>query len=877
MAKLVYRFQEGNKEMKHLLGGKGANLAEMVGLGVRVPPGFTITTEACNAYYDHDGQLFDSLVAEVKEHLQGLEEEMGKVLGSLENPLLVSVRSGAVFSMPGMMDTVLNLGLNDQVVEVLAQQQDEKFAFDSYRRFIQMFSDVVMGVEKFHFEQVLSRIKAEKGYPEDKDIPAQELRQIVQEFKVIFLAQTGRTFPQDVEEQLFLAIEAVFRSWNNNRAKVYRRLHQISDSLGTAVNIQAMVFGNRGDESGTGVCFSRNPVDGSRELFGEYLINAQGEDVVAGIRTPKSIANLKEDKPAQYQELLGLVEELERHYQDMQDIEFTIEEGKLYLLQTRNAKRTAKAAVRVAVDLVKEGIIDKQEALLRLSAQEINQLLHPQFRPDSLAGAELLATGLAASPGAASGKIYFTAEEATKAAKQEKVILVREETSPEDIEGMVSAQAILTSRGGMTSHAAVVARGMGKSCVCGCQALQIDETTKTVRVGRHLLHEGDVLSIDGATGKVYLGALETSQDSHDEHFQELMTWADHIRPLKVYVNADNAADAKTGLGFGAEGIGLCRTEHMFFEEERIRTVRQMILAKSSEERSVYLDRLEPFQRDDFYQMFKVMEGRHLTIRLLDPPLHEFLPKEEEQIASLAADFGVNLVDLKRQLHSLAEFNPMMGHRGCRLGITYPEIYLMQARAIARAALKARKEGTPVQADIMIPLVGIDKELTYLKNLIQTCLEEEMEQAGLRFDYSIGSMIEIPRACLTADQLATQAAFFSFGTNDLTQMTYGYSRDDASKFLESYLDKQILSQDPFVSLDESGVLELMKLAIEKARSVNPEITIGICGEHGGDPVSIERCSDLGLDYVSCSPYRVLIARLAAAQSQIKKERHIWLDK
>jgi len=824
--KYVYNFSEGNKDMKSLLGGKGANLAEMKGLGISVPPGFTITTESCNSYYENGERIKPEILKQINEQLQILEENIGKKLGSIESPLLVSVRSGAVFSMPGMMDTILNLGLNDETTIALAKKNNNyRFAYDSYRRFIQMFSDVVMDVEKYKFEEVLTRVKTANGYEQDSELNEKDLFNIVEEFKEIYKKEVGREFPMSVKEQLMLAIEAVFKSWNNNRAKVYRRLHNISDKLGTAVNIQAMVFGNMGDNCGTGVSFSRNPVTGEDELFGEYLINAQGEDVVAGIRTPKNISILKDDMPHLYKEFVEISKKLEQHYKDMQDIEFTIEDGRLYILQTRNAKRTPNAVVE-------------------------------------------LTQGLAASPGAAVGGIYFTAQEAVAAAKTKPVILVREETSPEDIEGMISSEAIVTLRGGMTSHAAVVARGMGKCCVCGCQNMIINYAEKTLKIAGVTLHEGDIISVDGSSGKVYLGEVDKVDAKFSDRFNKLLGWADEIRELKVLANADNETDAKVAFEFGAEGIGLCRTEHMFFEEDRISLVRKMILASDTNERVRFLDRLQPIQSEDFYKIFKEAQGKSVNIRLLDPPLHEFLPKDENTVKLIAEEIGISVNQLEAKIASIAEFNPMMGHRGCRLGITYPEIYLMQAKAISSAAIRARKDGIEVNVEIMIPLVGLEKELAVLREQIVELVEKEIQLYNADFKYKVGTMIEIPRACLIADKIAEHADFFSFGTNDLTQLTFGYSRDDAEKFIDIYKKKNILDSDPFVHLDDSGVLELMKLAVEKAKTTKPGIKLGICGEHGGDEKSILLCSKIGLGYVSCSPYRVIIARIAAAKAAIK---------
>lgn len=872
MKKFVYNFKEGNKDMRSLLGGKGANLAEMSTLGINVPSGFTITTESCNDYYENNMRIKPEIIKQINEQLEQLEKTMGKKLGSLENPLLVSVRSGAVFSMPGMMDTILNLGLNDETTIVLAQKNnDYKFAYDSYRRFIQMFADVVMGVEKYKFEAVLTKVREKNGYAEDKDMSADDLFKVAEEFKKIYKKEVGAEFPTNVKEQLMLAVEAVFKSWNNNRAKVYRRLNGISDKLGTAVNVQAMVFGNMGDNCGTGVCFSRNPATGENKLFGEYLINAQGEDVVAGIRTPKPVAVLEEEYPKLYKELVNITRVLEKHYKDMQDIEFTIENEKLYILQTRNGKRTAKAAVEIAVSLVEQGLITKEEALLRVNSDDINQLLHPTFEESALKDAVILTQGLAASPGAATGHIYFTAEEAVEASIERKVILVREETSPEDIEGMVSSQAIITSRGGMTSHAAVVARGMGKCCVCGAQNMIIDYENKKVKIGEVTLQEGDILSVDGSSGKVYQGDVKKSDSSFSESFRKIIEWADETRELKVFANADNERDAKAAFNFGAEGIGLCRTEHMFFEEDRISLVRKMILSASESERKVYLDRLQPIQSEDFYKIFKEAEGKSVNIRLLDPPLHEFLPHEEKTIEIIAKELDVTVSQLENKIKSIAEFNPMMGHRGCRLGVTYPEIYLMQAKAITQAAIRARKDGVEVNVEIMIPLVGIEKELSYLREKIEALIEKDIQNYKEVFNYKIGTMIEIPRACLIADKIAEYAEFFSFGTNDLTQMTFGYSRDDAEKFIDIYKKKKILENDPFIHLDENGVLELMKLAVNKAKKAKPNIKLGICGEHGGDEKSIALVSKIGIDYVSCSPYRVLIAKLAAAKAAIENRK------
>lgn len=868
----VYRFDQGHKDMRSLLGGKGANLAEMTAIGLPVPQGFTITTEACNDYYDKDGQMSDLILSQINKALTQLEEEQGKKLGSGENPLLVSVRSGAVFSMPGMMDTILNLGLNDKSIEgLIAATQNERFSYDSYRRFIQMFSDVAMEIPKYKFEHVLDRIKAEKGYQCDTDLTSQDLQAIVLEFKEIYKAEIGKEFPQDPIEQLLLAVEAVFRSWNNPRAKVYRRLNDISDSLGTAVNIQAMVFGNMGQTSGTGVAFTRNPSTGENQLFGEYLINAQGEDVVAGIRTPQSIDRLKADMPDIYEQFTGITKILEDHYKDMQDVEFTIENGKLYMLQTRTGKRTAKAAIKIAVELVEEGLISKEEAIMRIDPTQLDQLLHPTFDKKACEEATLLAKGLPASPGAACGRVYFHADDVVAHVKNgEETLLVRQETSPEDIEGMVSAVGILTARGGMTSHAAVVARGMGKCCIAGCSQLRVDELAKVIEVNGLLIKEGDYISIDGSSGNVYLGQLAMTSVQVDEDFSTFMKWVDQERDMMVRSNADNPRDAKKAIEFGAEGIGLCRTEHMFFEEDRIPAVRQMILADNVDDRLKALDRLLPFQRDDFYQMFKVLNGKSCTIRLLDPPLHEFLPHDDKAVEVLAEEMGVSSQLLHKRINALEEFNPMLGHRGCRLAITYPEICQMQARAIAQGALQAMKEGFAVQPEIMVPLISTVNELKVLKPLIIETVHEEMEKAGHTFDFTVGTMIEIPRACVTADEIAGEADFFSFGTNDLTQMGFGFSRDDAGKFLGEYVEKGLLEKDPFQVLDQKGIGRLFGMAVELGRSVKPNLKMGICGEHGGEPASVEFCHSQGLNYVSCSPFRVPIARLSAAQAKIKRD-------
>ncbi len=871
--KFVYSFDEGNKDMRGLLGGKGANLAEMTNIGLPVPQGFTITTEACNDYYENDLKIRQEVIDQVENKLAQLEREQGKKLGSDNNPLLVSVRSGAVFSMPGMMDTILNLGLNDTSVKGLIDStKNERFSYDSYRRFIQMFSDVAMEVPKYKFENVLDKMKEAKGYSSDLDLTTDDLKVIVEEFKKIYKDEIGEDFPQDPKKQLMLAIEAVFRSWNNPRAIVYRKLNDIPGNLGTAVNIQSMVFGNMGMSSGTGVAFTRNPSTGENRLFGEYLINAQGEDVVAGIRTPQSIDTLKEEMPEMYDQFVNITQKLEAHYKDMQDIEFTIENGKLYILQTRNGKRTAKAAINVVVDLVNAGTIDKEEAIMRIEPNQLDQLLHPTFDPKALKSAELLAKGLPASPGAATGKVYFHADDAVLHAKEgEKVLLVRQETSPEDIEGMVSAEGILTARGGMTSHAAVVARGMGKCCVAGCGELRVDEAAREIRCGDRIIKEGQYLSIDGSSGCVYLGSVEMTSVELVGNFEVFMNWVDEIRDMMVRTNADNPRDAKKAIEFGAEGIGLCRTEHMFFEEDRIPAVREMIIAENVEDRVKALDKLLPFQREDFHGIFKAMDGKPCNIRLLDPPLHEFLPHDDASIEELAKQMGIRPSDLKKRVVDLDEFNPMLGHRGCRLAVTYPEICIMQARAIAQGAVLATKDGHKVTPEIMVPLVGHVNELKMLRPLIEEAVNEEFEKAGVKVDYTVGTMIEIPRACVTADEIAEVADFFSFGTNDLTQMGFGYSRDDAGKFLGEYVDKGILEKDPFQVLEQKGIGRLVQMAAELGRGVKPNLKLGICGEHGGEPSSVEFCYNTGLNYVSCSPFRVPIARLAAAQATVKKRK------
>ncbi|SDF27394.1 pyruvate phosphate dikinase [Thermoanaerobacter thermohydrosulfuricus] len=878
--KYVYLFSEGDASMRDLLGGKGANLAEMTKLGLPVPQGFTVTTEACTRYYQDGKTIAPEIVEQIYEYMAKLEEITGKKFGDPTNPLLVSVRSGARVSMPGMMDTILNLGLNDETVEGLAKAtNNERFAYDSYRRFIQMFSDVVMGIDKNKFEAILDEVKEENGAKFDTDLTAENLKEVVKRFKELYKKEMGVDFPQDPKEQLLEAVKAVFRSWDNPRAIVYRRLNDIPSDWGTAVNVQSMVFGNMGNDSGTGVAFTRNPATGEKALFGEFLMNAQGEDVVAGIRTPQPISTLKETMPEVYNQFAEIAEKLEKHYKDMQDIEFTIEKGKLYMLQTRNGKRTAQAALKVAVDLVAEGLIDEKTAVLRVDPKQLDQLLHPTFEPNALKAAKPVAKGLPASPGAASGKVYFTADEAIEAAKSrgERVILVRTETSPDDIEGMSVAQGILTTRGGMTSHAAVVARGMGTACVVGCGDAKIDEQAKVMKIGDIEVHEGDYISIDGSTGNVYIGEIKTVTPELTGDFATLMSWADKYRKLKVKTNADIPRDAKVAVQFGAEGIGLCRTEHMFFDEDRIPAMREMIVSKTEEQRRKALEKLLPMQRSDFEGLFEVMGEFPVTIRLLDPPLHEFLPHTDEEIKELAENMGITFEELKATVESLKEFNPMLGHRGCRLAITYPEIAEMQTRAIIEAAINVKKKtGKDVKPQIMIPLVGELKELKYLKDIIVKVADEVIKQNNVEIKYLVGTMIEVPRAALTADQIAKEAEFFSFGTNDLTQMTFGFSRDDAGKFLETYYEKKIYEFDPFAKLDQEGVGKLVEMGTKLGRQTRPDLEVGICGEHGGDPSSIEFCHKVGLDYVSCSPYRVPIARLAAAQAAIKYDNRVGAE-
>ena len=870
----VYLFNEGNASMKNLLGGKGANLSEMTILGIPVPQGFTVTTEACNKYYEDDKKISQDIIEEIENKMSELEKITGKKFGSLENPLLVSVRSGARVSMPGMMDTILNLGLNDESVEAMAKlTNNSRFAYDSYRRFIQMFADVVMGVEKRLFEDLLDEVKEEKGYKIDTDLTAEDLKDLVVKFKALYKKEKGEDFPSNPKEQLIEAVTAVFRSWNNPRAIVYRRLNDIPGEWGTAVNVQEMVFGNKGETSGTGVAFSRNPANGDNELYGEYLMNAQGEDVVAGIRTPEPISHLEAQNPTIYKQFTDIVNTLEKHYRDMQDMEFTIEDGKLYFLQTRNGKRTAQAALKIAVDLVEEGMLTKEEAILKVEPKQLDTLLHPAFASDGLKEAKIVAKGLPASPGAACGKIAFTAEEAKeRKANGEKVVLVRLETSPEDIEGMIAAEGILTVRGGMTSHAAVVARGMGTCCVAGCGELKVNEEARTLEVNGQVLTFDDYISIDGSTGHIYAEQVKTVSPEITGHFATFMGWADEIRKLKVRTNADTPRDTKQAVEFGAEGIGLCRTEHMFFAEDRILAVREMILAKNEDSRRVALEKLLPMQREDFIGIYEALEERPATIRFLAPPLHEFLPSEEEDINALAKEIGVSPAEIKNVVAELHEFNPMMGHRGCRLAVSYPEIAEMQTRAVIEAAIEVKKnKGYNIVPEIMIPLIGEIKELKYVKNVVVETAKTVMEEKGLQLDYKVGTMIEIPRAALTADKIAEEAEFFSFGTNDLTQMTFGFSRDDAAKFLKDYYEKGIYEQDPFAKLDQEGVGELMRIACEKGKATRPDIKLGICGEHGGDPSSVEFCHNLGLNYVSCSPYRVPLARLAAAQAQVKNKR------
>jgi pyruvate,orthophosphate dikinase len=870
MSKMVYLFEEGNADMRNLLGGKGANLAEMTNLGLPIPQGFTVTTEACTDYYNNGRTISEDIQQQIFTALADLEKKQGKKFGDTENPLLVSVRSGARASMPGMMDTILNLGLNDVAVEGFAKKTgNPRFAYDSYRRFIQMFSDVVMEVPKSLFERVLDEIKAAKQVKFDMELTAEDLQEVIARFKAIYKDKMGEDFPQDPKVQLMEAVKAVFRSWDNERAIVYRRMNDIPGDWGTAVNVQAMVFGNMGETSGTGVAFTRNPSTGAKGIYGEYLINAQGEDVVAGIRTPQPITKLEQDLPECYKQFMEIAMKLEAHYRDMQDMEFTIENGKLFFLQTRNGKRTAQAALQIACDLVDEGMITPQEAVTRIEAKSLDQLLHPTFDPEALKAGEVIGQALPASPGAAAGKVYFTAEEAKQAHEQgERVVLVRLETSPEDIEGMHASEGILTVRGGMTSHAAVVARGMGTCCVSGCGDIAINEDDKVFELGGHTFHEGDYISLDGSTGKIYKGDIKTMEASVSGNFGRIMDWADQYRKLQVRTNADTPQDAANAVKFGAEGIGLCRTEHMFFDPDRIPKIRQMILARTLEQREKALNALIPFQKGDFKALYEVMEGRPVTIRFLDPPLHEFVPTEQGDIDDLAVQMLMTAEEVQEICDSLHEFNPMMGHRGCRLAVTYPEIAKMQTRAVMEAAIEVKAEkGYDIVPEIMIPLVGEKKELKFVKDVVVEVAEQVKKEKNSDIQYHIGTMIEIPRAALLADEIAEEAEFFSFGTNDLTQMTFGFSRDDAGKFLGDYYKNKIYESDPFARLDQKGVGQLIKMAAEKGRKTRPDIKLGICGEHGGDPSSVEFCHKVGLTYVSCSPYRVPIARLAAAQAAI----------
>ena len=871
--KYVYLFSEGNKDMRNLLGGKGANLAEMTHIGLPVPQGFTITTEACTQYYEDGRQINDAIMAEIMENIVKMEAITGKKFGDLENPLLVSVRSGARASMPGMMDTILNLGLNEQVVEVMAEKSgNARWAYDCYRRFIQMYSDVVMEVGKKYFEQLIDKMKEEKGVKLDVELTAEDLKELANQFKAEYKSKIGSDFPSDPKEQLIGAVKAVFRSWDNPRANIYRRDNDIPYSWGTAVNVQAMAFGNMGDDCGTGVAFTRDPATGEKKLMGEFLTNAQGEDVVAGVRTPMPIAEMANKFPEAYAQFVKVCSILEDHYRDMQDLEFTVEHGQLYMLQTRNGKRTAAAALKIACDLVDEGMIDEKQAVLMIDPRNLDTLLHPQFDSKAIKTAQAVAKALGASPGAACGKIVFTAEDAKEWNERgEKVILVRLETSPEDIEGMKASQGILTARGGMTSHAAVVARGMGTCCVSGCSAItSFDEDNKTFVLSGKTYHEGDVISLDGSTGNIYDGSVPTVDATISGDFGRIMSWADKYRVLGVRTNADTPADAKRARELGAEGIGLCRTEHMFFEGNRIDAFREMICSDTVEEREAALDKILPMQQGDFEKIYEALDGNPVTIRFLDPPLHEFVPTEEADIEKLAKAKGKTVADIKAIIDSLHEANPMMGHRGCRLAVTYPEIAAMQTKAVIRAALNVQKNHPDwnVVPEIMIPLVGEIKELKYVKNIVVATADAEIAAAGASLKYEVGTMIEIPRACLTADDIAKEAEFFCFGTNDLTQMTYGFSRDDAGKFLDAYYDRKIFENDPFAKLDQTGVGKLMNMAVELGKTIRPELHVGICGEHGGDPTSVEFCHKIGLSYVSCSPFRVPIARLAAAQAALK---------
>jgi pyruvate,orthophosphate dikinase len=874
MTKWVYLFKEGDASMRNLLGGKGANLAEMTKLGLPIPQGFIVTTEACNDYYDRGKQVADEVKAQIFDALAELEKEQGKKFGDNENPLLVSIRSGARASMPGMMDTVLNLGLTDVAVEGFAARTgNPRFAYDSYRRFIQMYADVVMEVSKEKFDVVFDAVKEKKGIELDTDLTADDLKEIVKGFKEVYKNELGEDFPQDPREQLIASITAVFRSWDNPRAIYYRRMNDIPGSWGTAVNVQAMVFGNMGDTSGTGVAFTRNPSTGENKMYGEYLINAQGEDVVAGIRTPHPISMMEEELPEAYEDFIRIADQLEKHYKDMQDMEFTIEDKKLYILQTRSGKRTATAALRIACELVEDGLITKEEAIARIDAKALDQLLHPGFDEKVLKASTPIGNALPASPGAAAGKVYFTAKTAKEAGDRgERVILVRLETSPEDIEGMHAAEGILTARGGMTSHAAVVARGMGVACVSGCEAIQINEEGKYFTLNGNTIKEGEYISLDGTAGNIYLGDIPTVDAEISGDFDTIMSWADEIRTMKVRTNADTPADAAKAIEFGAEGIGLTRTEHMFFEPDRIPKIRKMILSKTAEEREAALEELIPFQKNDFKGIYEVMEGRPVTIRFLDPPLHEFVPTADADIEALAKEMGLTFEEVKATCESLHEFNPMMGHRGCRLAVTYPEIARMQTRAVMEAAIEVKKEkGFDIVPEIMIPLVGEKRELKYVKDVVVETAEAVKKEMNSDISYQVGTMIEIPRACLLADEIADEAEFFSFGTNDLTQMTFGFSRDDAGGFLDAYYENKIYESDPFARLDQEGVGQLVKMAAEKGRATKPNLKLGICGEHGGDPSTVEFCYKVGLDYVSCSPFRVPIARLAAAQAVLNQAK------
>ena len=870
--KYVYLFSEGDASMRNILGGKGANLAEMTRMGFPVPQGFTVSTEACTKYYEDGQKISDEILDQIYAALAETEKIVGKKFGDLENPFLVSVRSGARASMPGMMDTILNLGLNDIAVQGLAKKtNNERFAYDSYRRFIQMFSDVVMELSKKRFEEIIDEMKEERGITFDTEFSTEDLKEMVEKFKAFYKSEKGEDFPQDPKVQMIESIKAVFRSWDNPRANVYRRMNDIPYSWGTAVNVQAMVFGNMGETSGTGVAFTRNPSTGEKKLYGEYLINAQGEDVVAGVRTPNPIAQLENDMPEVDKEFTEIATKLENHYRDMQDMEYTIEEGKLYMLQTRNGKRTAASAIKIAVDLVNEGMLTKEEAILKVEPKQLDSLLHPTFVQDELKKADVFVKGLAASPGAACGKVYFTAEDCVEAVQRgEKVVLVRLETSPEDIEGMDAAEGILTSRGGMTSHAAVVARGMGTCCVAGCGDVKVDYDNSCFYVNDTKVSEGDYISLDGSTGNVYLGQIPTEEAKLAGDFETFMGWADEIRTLKVYTNADTPRDAKHAVEFGAQGIGLCRTEHMFFAEDRIAAIREMIVSKTVEQRKAALDKLLPMQRGDFEELYRVMGDRPVTVRLLDPPLHEFVPHTDEEIKDLAKEMGLEFADLKATVEGLKEFNPMLGHRGCRLAVTYPEIAEMQARAIMEAAVACNKDGLNVVPEIMIPLVGEVKELKYVKSFVVETAKKVLEENNMDFDFEVGTMIEVPRAALTAGEIAKEAEFFSFGTNDLTQMTFGFSRDDAGAFLNDYYEKKIFESDPFAKLDQIGVGKLVRMAAEAGREARPEIKLGICGEHGGDPSTIDFCHRVGLNYVSCSPFRVPIARLAAAHAAVNNK-------